>query len=264
MSPLRRRRRAAEPATQLSELIIEHRDTLDSGQLVRALARSIVHVPMPDEPHTEDRTERFSRGDGAPMYVIDDGDGRHALVYTTRERLVQAWGKDIRGATIDFTTLLMVWPEGVDLVIDAGHPEALEVPSELVRHTALEAAGIPTGTSLQPSPAGADARVPEPEPVQILGATRVVADRMPEVRALHRAEMVNREPDPRPVLHVVVGLDAVDNARLDGIMAEFTGAVSEVDPNPVAFLPVVEGKATELQHVVDAIAAVDSPYWERP
>jgi hypothetical protein len=176
------------PTTQLSRLVVDHRDTMDSGELVRALARSVVHVPMPGAPaESRPRRESGADGGGPPLYVVEDEDGRHALVFTTARRLVQAVG-GITAAAVPFVTLLMAWPEDVDLVIDPGHPEALEVPLEILRAVALEAAGVPTGTSLQPSPHGADARRPDPEPVQVLGITRDIAQSYGEVLALHRAE----------------------------------------------------------------------------
>jgi hypothetical protein len=263
MSLLKRHRQPAEAATELSRLIVEHRDTLDSGQLVRALARSVVHVPMPGAPaEPRPRVESSAGTDGAPLYVVEDEDGRHALVFTTARRLVESAGA-VTAATIPFTTLLMGWPAGVDLVLDPGHPEALEVPVELLQATALEAAGVPSGTGLQPAPAGVEARRPEPEPVQVLGVTRAVAETLDEVLALHRAELVNREPGARPVLHLVVTLAAVDDERLGQVMTALVSAVGEVDPNPVAMLPVQDGKASSHQDLVEAVIGVDEPYWQR-
>lgn len=135
--------------------------------------------------------ESTATSEGPPLFVVEDDDGWHALVYSTARRLVQVAG-EVTAASVPFATLLMAWPPGVDLVIDPGHPEALEVPLELVRATALEVAGVPTGTTLQPSPADADARRPDPEPVQVLGVSREVAETFPEVQSLHRAELVDR------------------------------------------------------------------------
>lgn len=266
MSLRRRRPAPPEAATELARLIVEERDTLDSGQLVRALARSVVHVPMPGLP-PEKRPRLVSATgpqDGPPLYVIEDDAGHHALLYTSMRRLVEAWGEGITAATVPFVTLLMGWPSGVDVVLDAGHPEALEVPAELVRDAALDAAGVPTGTSLQPSPAGVDARVPDPEPVQVIGVTRELAARTPEVRALHRAELVDREPAARPVLGVVVDLDPVDEHRLDEVMTGFVRAVSQVDPNPIRLLPVVADRPSRHPELVDAVRGADTPYWTRP
>jgi hypothetical protein len=263
MSMFRRKRGDAGPSTQLSDLIVNHRDTMDSGQLVRALARSVVHVPMPGAPaESQRRVESTASSEGPPLFVVEDEDGRHALVYSTPRRLVQAAGA-ITAASVPFATLLLAWPPGVDLVIDPGHPEALEVSLELLRATALEAAGVPTGTSLQPSPAGSDARRPDPEPVQVLGASREVAEKFAEVQSLHRAELVNREPDARPVLHVVVTMAAVSEERLHEIMTAFSGAISDVDPNPIGLLPVVPGTRSRYEDLVAAVTGLDEPYWRR-
>ena len=77
------------------------------------------------------------------------------------------------------------WPDGVDLVLDAGLPTAYEVPEQVLGMVALDAAGVPTAAGLAPSP-GAIARVPVPEAVQVVGVTREVAGSLPEVRALYR------------------------------------------------------------------------------
>lgn len=263
MNLVRRHGDDGGPSTPLSDLIVNHRDTMDSGQLVRALARSVVHVPMPGaatEPRP--RVESTATTEGPPLLVVEDGDGRHALVYSTARRLVQAAG-EVTAASVPFATLVMAWPPDVDLVIDPGHPEALEVPLELVRATALEVAGVPTGTSLQPSPAGVDARRPDPEPVQVLGVSREVAQTIPEVKSLHRAELVNREPAARPVLHIVVTMAPVSDERLREVMTAFTHAIGEADPNPVALLVVREGNPSRHEDLVAAVTGVDDPYWRR-
>ncbi len=87
-----------------------------------------------------------------PLFVIEDDGGRHALIYSTPRRLVDAFGGGTTAASIPFATLLLAWPEETDLVIDAGHPDALEVPAQILHHVQLEAAGIPTGTALEPAP----------------------------------------------------------------------------------------------------------------
>jgi hypothetical protein len=263
VSILRRKRDDGGPTSQLSELIVNHRDTMDSGQLVRALARSIVHVPMPGAPAEKGpRVESTTTSEGPPLFVIEDEDGKHAFVYSTPRRLVQAAG-GITAASVPFATLLMGWPEDVDLVIDPGHPEALEVPLELLRATALEVAGIPTGTALQPSPGGADARLPDPEPVQVLGVSRELAEGFEEVLSLHRAELVNREPDARPVLYLVVTMLPVSDERKGEIMSGFSAAISEVDPNPFGMLPVCQGTPSQYEDLVAAVTGLDEPYWQR-
>jgi hypothetical protein len=262
---LLRRKRVEDggPTSPLSELMVHHRDTMDSGQLVRALARSVVHVPMPGAPReAQPRVESTADSDGPPLYIVEDEDGRHAFVYSTARRLVQAAG-EITAASVPFATLLMAWPEGVDLVIDPGHPEALEVPPELLRATALEVAGIPTGTSLQPSPEGADARLPDPEPVQVLGVSRELAEGIDEVLSLHRAELVNREPDARPVLYLAITMSPVSAERKDEIMSAFSAAISDVDPNPFGLLPVLHGTPSNYRHLVDAVTGLEEPYWKR-
>jgi hypothetical protein len=117
----------------LARLVIEEAGAIEPGLLARAMAQSLVHVPMPDAP--PESRPRVQHGDddgaGPPMYVVEDDDGRHALVYTTAERLVMAWG-GITAATVPLASLLVRWPADIDLVIDAGLPEARELPVEMV------------------------------------------------------------------------------------------------------------------------------------
>lgn len=172
----------------------EGRDALDAGQLVRALARSAVHVPMPGAPpESSPRVESSRDGAGPPLYVVEDDDGRDAFVYSTPRRLVDAFGAGVTAASVPFSTLVLGWPDRTDLVIDPGHADALEVSAQVLQHVALEIAGVPTGTSLQPAP-GDTTQVPSPELAQIIGVTRSVAEQNPEVSALWRAVTVPARP----------------------------------------------------------------------
>ena len=185
-------KRSAEPGTPLSHLMSDGRDGLDAGQLVRALARSIVHVPMPGEAaEKQPRVVSTRDGDLPPLFVIEDEGGRHALIYSTPRRLVESFGGGATAASIPFATLLLAWPEETDLVIDAGHPDALEVPAQILHHVQLEAAGIPTGTALEPAP-GDHTSAPESELQQVVGTSRVVAAKSPEVAAMWRAVTLAR------------------------------------------------------------------------
>jgi hypothetical protein len=112
-------------------------------------------------------------------------------------------------------------------------------------------------------PHGADARRPDPEPVQVLGITRDIAQSYGEVLALHRAEMVNREPDARPVLHVLVTLEPVDDERFVEIMTALRAGISEVHPDPVALLAVQHGGEPSHPDLVAAVTGLDDPYWRR-
>jgi hypothetical protein len=199
---------------------------------------------------------------GLPLFTVEDEDGEHALVYSTPRRLVEAWGS-ITAATVDFKDLLPAWPEGVDLVIDAGHPEAVEVRTELIRLTALEVAGIPTATSAQPSP-DAEFRVPADEPVQVLAVTRDVAESVPGIVAMWRAEMLNPEPPRRPVLALVVAVEAgLDAAERAAVGATLSKAIEQADPTPVVMWLSRPEAASEDQRFIDAVTALDSPYWQR-
>ncbi len=259
------RRRPAEPGTPLSELLSTGRDGLDAGQLVRALARSVVHVPLPGapaEPQPRVVSSRSTGEAGPPLWVVEDGDGRHALVFSTAARLVAAFGDGTGGATLPFASLAAAWPEGVDLVLDAGSPDALEVPLPVLRHVLLEIAGVPTATALLPAP-GDRSRRPQPEPVQLLGATREAAAGLPEVRALSRAETLADVPSPRPVLDVLVDLDPVDDARLEQVMAALAQAATAVEPRPLRLTACVDGAARTHPELADAVRGVDEPYYRR-
>ena len=264
MTLIRRRRSSqAEAAHDLALLVTAPRDELDSGQLVRALARSVLHIPMPDAPsEPRPRRESSSQAEGPPLYVLEDDDGQHALAYTTPRRLVAAWG-GITAATVPFSTLILGWPSGVDLVLDAGLPEALALPAEVLRLAALEVGGLPTAAGVSFSPDGVDVRRPGQEPQQVMGHTVVVADRVSEVKALYRAELVNREPAPRPLLAVVVRLQEVDDERRSEIGRIFVRAIAEVDPQPVAVLLDDPGSASAHQQLIDSVIALDPPYWQR-
>ncbi|MGB8649751.1 MAG: hypothetical protein WCD35_03715 [Mycobacteriales bacterium] len=56
------------------------------------------------------------------------------------------------------------------------------MPLPFLQHVLLEIAGVPTGTSVAPSP-GDRPRIPTPELHQLVGAVREAAGALPEVRA---------------------------------------------------------------------------------
>ncbi|MDQ1684882.1 MAG: hypothetical protein QOC82_1619 [Frankiaceae bacterium] len=254
--------RRAEPATALALLLDQ--DTVDTGQLVRALSRAVVHVPMPNAP-AEPRPRPAAPADGdLPLYIVEDDEGRHAFVYSSPRALVDAWGPGVTAASVRMAALLARWPDGTDLVIDAGTPRARQVPPELLRQAGLDAAGVPTPAALRPSPAGWDLHQPSTEPVQVIGVTRTVAESAPAVLRLWRAVTVDREPDARPTLNIVVEFAAAtDGAEISRVMTQLGRSIGEVDPQPVRLLAYVDGAVGDNALLVHAIRHFDDPYWER-
>src|SRR4051794_8598387 len=106
----RRRRPAA--GSPLAALMDEGRAGLDAAQLVQALARSVVHVPVPDDaqasPTMPGSVEAAS--EVPPRYVVDDDDGRFVLVFSTPERLGEAFSDDVEATSVPFPALLDQWP----------------------------------------------------------------------------------------------------------------------------------------------------------
>ena len=255
-----RRRRAAVRADELAALISAPGGPPDVGTMVRTLARAVVHVPMPGQ--AEERSPRTVAGtqEGAPLYVVADDDGGHALLYTTPQRLVAAWGATT-AASIPFATLLQAWPQGVDAVLDAGHAEEVVLPVEVLRDVALHVAGVPTAAALTPSPAGVLARRPDPAPQQLLDAAREAAETARQVRALSCAEVLDREPTSRPVL-TVVDLDAVHDDRLSQVMGGLVERIVAAEPRPVRLVAVVEGHRSGSADLVDEVRSVVRPFWQ--
>ena len=77
------------------------------------------------------------------------------------------------------------------------------------------------------------------------------------------AEVVNDEPEARPVLTVVVELDAVDDERLDELMPTLSQAVGEVESQPVRLLALPPAGAGVYQWLANEVRAVDDPYYRR-
>lgn len=255
-----RRREGTSPQTPLAALMSTGRDELDSGSLVRALARSVVHVPMPGA--APEQQPRVVTGDDPALYVVEDDEGRHAFLYSSARRLVDAFGAGTGAASVPFPTLLLGWPDGVDLVLDPGTPDALEVPLAVLQHVRLEIAGVPTGTSVQPSP-GDRPRLPAVELVQLIGATRTLAERLPEVRALWRSETLPDVPSTRPVLDLHVDLDAVTEERRHAVLQLLGDAAAEAEPRPLRVTASVEGVPCSDLELVTAVKALDAPYYVR-
>lgn len=251
----------AEAVTELERLVTDN-DTVDAGQLVRALSRAVVHLPLPGAPGQD--APRIVRGpDGPPLYVIEDDEGRHALAYTSAASLVRAWGEGVTAATVPMATLLADWQPGVDLVLDAGLPTARVVSEALLEQAAYDAVGVPTAVALRPSPAGTDLSLPDPEPVQVIGATRDAAARFPELRALWRASALDREPAARPVLTLVAEFSEASPERVSEVMSELAEAIAAVDPLPVRLLAVVPGRNGPSAALAEQVKALDAPYWTR-
>jgi hypothetical protein len=268
MSLFRRRsaeEKVIEADTELSRLIMEVPGTIGRAQLVRALAHSVVHVPMPGEPaESRPRVVRASEEtEGPPLYVLEDEDGKHALVYSTAKRLVQAMG-GITAATVPFAALATAWPEDVDLVIDPGHPEAYEVSVDTLRYVVLEVAGIPSAVTTALSPEDLAARRPDPERLHVLEMSRVCAERAPEIRALYRAELTNPAISDDPMLYLVVETDAFDDdLRRAETMHVLAATTAKVDSAPLGILHSEDGQESPRQNLIDAVVALDPPYWQR-
>lgn len=138
------RRPKTDFSSPLSHVMDEGREALDAASLIEALADSVVHVPMPGAPPARSpRTESTRAGDTPPFYLVEDEAGRHAFVYSTPARLLAAFGADSTAASVAFSTLLMCWPEETDLVIDPGHPGALEVPLAVLGQVMVELGSRP-------------------------------------------------------------------------------------------------------------------------
>ena len=256
-----RRGSTAEAVTELERLVTDN-DTVDAGQLVRALSRAVVHLPLPGAPAQE--APRVVRGpDGPPLYVLEDDEGRHAVAYTSAAALVRAWGGGVTAATVPMATLLAAWQPGVDLVLDAGLPTARVVPEGLLEQAAYDAVGVPTPVALRPSPAGTELSLPDPEPVQAIGATRDAAGHFPELQGLWRASALDREPAARPVLTLVAEFGEVSPERVHEVMSALAEAIASVDPLPVRLLAVTPGGGGPHAALAEQVRALDAPYWTR-
>jgi hypothetical protein len=126
-------------------------------------------------------------------------------LYSSARRLVEAWG-NTTAASVAFATLAAAWPDDVDIVIDAGLPDALEVPRQLVEQAISEVAGIPTATSVSPASHGNIVRLPDPEIAQIIGLSAAAS-----------------AGDPRPI-GLLVAVDDREQAH-----AELAASIRELD-----------------------------------
>lgn len=257
-----RRKREEHPATELDRLITGVAP-FDIGQLVRALSRAVVHVPLPGaEEQAHPRLVRSA--DGPPLYVLEDSDGIHALAYTSAARLVEAWGSGTTAASTSMAGLLASWQSGVDLVLNAGLASAYVLSEGVLDAAALDAAGVPTAAATLPSPAGVDLALPDAEPIQIIGATREVANVTNEIVGLWRAMATDREPTARPILTVVVELVTATEERLDRVATELRNAISAVDPQPVRLIPIGPAEVSSRHdELATRIRELDDPYWSR-
>jgi hypothetical protein len=160
--------------------------------------------------------------------------------------------------------LLARWPEGTDLVIDAGLPQARQLSMEALREVALDAAGVPTAAGIELSPEGYDVVVPDPEPVQAIGATRAVAERLEVVQALWRGVTRDHEPLARGVLTIVVAFPAgTARTAIAEEMSALSTALGEVDPAPVRLIADTGAADSDHRELIDRVRALDSPYWSR-
>jgi hypothetical protein len=260
----RRRSESGDAATELGRLVEADAEP-DVGQLVRALSRAVVHVPMPGVAAVPVPRIAGAEDGDVPLYVLEDEDGRHALVYSSPRSLVEAWKSQgqTTAAAVRLPALLARWPSGTDLVLDAGLPQARVISRAMLEQVALDSAGVPTASALSPSPAGWDTQLPDPEPAQVIGATRVAAADLPEVRALWRAVTVDREPLARQVLTIVVDVEPGTNReRLDDVMSALAAAIAESDPQPVRLVAKTDEPTNHHQLIAD-VTGIDAPYWER-
>lgn len=255
--------------SRLSDILDGRHGRVDLRAVLEELPVALLHVPLPD-------ASRISRAevigptgpaDGPPLYVVEDDDGVHGLVYSSPARLLEAWGATTTAASVPGATLLAAWPAGVDLVIDAGLPTAYVVPSRLVDEIARALQGRPEPLAH----AGPPEVVDDPASPAVIAVTGRWAQQTPEAQAAWSATLT---PAPNPgasaeaaglerVL-VVRLVEDVSLQRLNDVMNDLHDRLLEATGEDHVLVPAIAGRTSVDQPLIDAVGQRLQPYWARP
>lgn len=245
----RRGRRAmtgeARPGNALEAAVA---DALGGGDPQRALSllwTSPVLIPKAEEP---------AEPDSLPLPTLEDEEGRRYLpVYSSLERLGEAFPEGVGYIAIRVADLEGGWPEGVAIAVNPGSSElgfVADMPDVAI---AAESSGA----------AGNEILVGEPadEPADALAQLSELLRDDDDVLRAHRAQFLDPRVSFDPQL--AIGLEIADGADQDEVFQRVVARSQEQVEfgRPVAFIPVSSGSADP---IASYMRERDQPFYTRP
>lgn len=200
-----------EPVNDVERVLARCTTTGVCASLLRALARSTLCVPADFPP-----VSGASAADAGPLRVpcVVDGNGRHALLYTSYRQLALAHGvarqeTELRWYEIPAATLFERWPQDMDVWLNAGGECGLPLDAEEISTVADIAAGREVNEAYEVGPEDSFSDFPGPAvPDQVDCAVVVALMDTPEVLEVFRAFRRLDEPQGRTWRIVLVLVDS--------------------------------------------------------
>lgn len=200
---------AFEPANDLERTLARSVFSGARATLLRALSRSslVLNPALPG-------TAGFGSADAGPIQVpcLTDGEGRHALLYTSYRQMALAHGlghgSDVRWYEVPVAQLFERWPPGVDIWLNAGGQLGFPLDRDDIGVIADLAAGLEVDEAYEIGPDDDFTDFPGPRiPDQVDCAIVLSLSEVPEVLEVVRSFRRLEEPGGRTWRIVVVLVD---------------------------------------------------------
>lgn len=252
-----------EPANELERLIARSVTTGARAALLRALARSTVCIPA-GCPAAIGLTQAAAGTLQVPCVV--DGEGRHALVYTSYRQLATAHHGpvgpgDLPWYEVPASTLFEHWPAGTDVWLNAGGQLGLPLDQADIRAITDLAAGLAVDEAYEVGPEDAFTDFPGPAvPDQVDCAIVVALMDTPQVLEVFRAFRRLEEPGGRTWRIVLVLTDKeVHGERLAHSIVQAVNDASD----ETCEVHVADVHDDGVYDAVAPIVRVGVPLWRR-
>ena len=235
--------------------------------LLRALARSTLCVPLPDERPGDGAFEDGGLGAAAAGEIrlpcVTDSEGRHALVYTSYRQMALAHGlsDDAPWTEVPVGTLFEKWPPDVDAWLNGGGELGFPLDPTDISTVADLAAGLEVDEAYEIGPDDAFSEFPGPAvPDQVDCAVVLALFEMPEVLEVLRVFRRLEEPGGRTWRILLVLVDA-GSAGME-IAQAVADAVNDAS-DECCEVHVADVHDDEVYDAVSQFVQVGVPLWRR-
>jgi hypothetical protein len=252
-----------EPVNDVERVLARCTGTGVRGSLLRALARSTLCVPA-DCPSLSDAG--IAKAGPLPVPVVDDGDGRHALLYTSYRQLAVALGASphrsrLRWYEVAAATLFERWPPDVDVWLNAGGEFGLPLDAADLATVADIAAGREVDEAYEVGPDDSFSDFPGPAvPDQVDCAVVAALIDAPEVLEVFRAFRRLDEPQGRTWRIVLVLTDG--DVHGEALAHEIVEAINDA-ADECCEVHVADVHDDGVYTAVMPIMRVGVPLWRR-
>jgi hypothetical protein len=253
------------PVNDLERALLRCRVTGARATLLRALARDMLCVPStPGAGRSDPLRSQLVESGAVRLPCVSDGDGRHALVYTSYRQMALAYRlpEDVSWTEVPVGTLFEKWPADVDAWLNAGGDASLRLAPADISTVADIAAGLEVDEAYEIGPDDAFTDFPGPAlPDQVDCAVVLALFEVPQVVEVLRAFRRLEEPRGRTwrILLVLVEPGAGASADLAHAVATAVNDASD----ECCEVHVADVRDDEVYDAVAHLLCVGVPLWRR-